>query len=192
MTRYRRVQKTLRTSRARTFLIAVLAIAALLVLPGILTGDNPAARDDGKGDAPQSHFVPPPSASEAAGHSTVDPAAQEIPLGRDRVRGPVRPAPPSYSTGATPIEDPAAWRSDVPFAPEFDIPLAPPLQRSFRGISDTGNYPPDPILAVGPNHVVVVVNRDARMHVRRNIAGDRGPGIAAITRPPLHAGGNKQ
>jgi hypothetical protein len=37
-------------------------------------------------------------------------------------------------------------------------PSAPSPNRSFEGISYTGWIPPDPILAVGPNHVCVMVN----------------------------------
>jgi hypothetical protein len=38
-------------------------------------------------------------------------------------------------------------------------PSAPSLLRNFDGISDTGSYPPDPIIATGPEHIVVMVNR---------------------------------
>lgn len=37
-------------------------------------------------------------------------------------------------------------------------PFAPPLGTNFMGITYTYWYPPDPILAAGPDHIVVVVN----------------------------------
>jgi hypothetical protein len=41
--------------------------------------------------------------------------------------------------------------------PEVE-PLAPPMITNFEGISYTGWIPPDPILAVGPEYLVAVVN----------------------------------
>lgn len=47
-----------------------------------------------------------------------------------------------------------------PLFPEKDptAPTAPTQNSNFAGISWTGWIPPDPIIAVGPNHVVVMVN----------------------------------
>src|SRR6202035_5127980 len=37
-------------------------------------------------------------------------------------------------------------------------PTTPGLLRSFSGLTDTGWFPPDPIMTAGPNHVVVATN----------------------------------
>jgi hypothetical protein len=44
--------------------------------------------------------------------------------------------------------------------PPAAMPAAPGLLRSFEGIKQTSSIPPDPILAVGPDHIMALVNRD--------------------------------
>ena len=48
--------------------------------------------------------------------------------------------------------------SNVPQADTSPAADAPVLGISFEGTSDTGQSPPDPTIAAGPNHIVVAVN----------------------------------
>ena len=74
----------------------------------------------------------------------------EIPSRSDRENRTSASAPP----GANEIDDPAR-----PFSREGAIgPKAAPVLIGFSALSDTSVSPPDPIIAAGPNHVVVAVN----------------------------------
>ena len=59
--------------------------------------------------------------------------------------------PSSAPIGANEVDDPG--RSRGPFAPR-----AAPVTTGFQAFSDAGMSPPDPIIAAGPDHVVVAVN----------------------------------
>lgn len=87
---------------------------------------------------PASH---PPSAQVLGG---------EVPLG--------------FESGSQSLKDRANARAaaqlsdiDRQFATETQ-PSAPSLRDSFAGIADTGSLPPDPHIAVGPNHALQAVN----------------------------------
>ena len=45
--------------------------------------------------------------------------------------------------------------------------LAPPLALNFSGIGDTGSFPPDPVIAAGPNHIIQAVNRSFRISTKQ-------------------------
>ncbi|MBM4166912.1 MAG: T9SS type A sorting domain-containing protein [Ignavibacteria bacterium] len=40
----------------------------------------------------------------------------------------------------------------------------PVVEKNFRGINDQGGFPPDPIMAAGPNHIMVLVNSAFRIY----------------------------
>jgi hypothetical protein len=88
------------------------------------------------------------AAPEAAGTGWVP--EHEIASRPDRENRTAASAPP----GANEFDDPARARS-----PEAAIgPKAAPVLTGFAALSDTSMSPPDPIIAAGPNHVVVAVN----------------------------------
>jgi hypothetical protein len=66
------------------------------------------------------------------------------------------PWQPPQREGPPALEPP--WLQDVA-VPVFQLlPTTPSLLQSFQGISYTAWTPPDPIIAAGPNHVVVATN----------------------------------
>lgn len=84
-------------------------------------------------------------------------------VGTERTEYPIPPipdslrlSPPGLVTGATEVKDPPV--SHV--GPRSLRPnLSPPLI-GFSALSATGRIPPDPMVAAGPNHLVVAVNSD--------------------------------
>lgn len=72
---------------------------------------------------------------------------------------PLLPAPPGLTPPLAPIgfneqADVAAFLTPAPGS------RAPTLLSDFEGITLTNNFPPDPIIAAGPNHLMPLVNRD--------------------------------
>ncbi|MCA8954794.1 MAG: hypothetical protein KDC87_01900, partial [Planctomycetes bacterium] len=57
--------------------------------------------------------------------------------------------------------------------------LAPTLSRSFQGITDTGWFPPDPIIAAGPSHLVACTNAHVAIYDKAN--GNRLSLTTALT-----------
>jgi hypothetical protein len=69
---------------------------------------------------------------------------------------PANMPPPTGPEGSNYIEDPSV-RSDFP-------PPPPPITlASFQGNNQTNGFPPDPHLAVGPNHIIQVINSSFRI-----------------------------
>ncbi len=69
---------------------------------------------------------------------------------------PANMPPPTAPEGSNYIEDPSV---------HLDSPLSPPpiTVASFQGNNQTNGFPPDPILAVGPNHIMHLVNSSFRI-----------------------------
>ena len=82
---------------------------------------------------------------EAAASSSLE--EREIPSRPDRQNRTASAAP----IGGNEVDDPG--RSRGPFAPKTT-----PVATGFPAFSDAGMSPPDPIIAAGPDHVVVAVN----------------------------------
>lgn len=67
---------------------------------------------------------------------------------------PIGLRPPAAPPGTNEQQDPSGF-----LGPQA-VAVAPGLLRSFKGIEQTPPVPPDPILAVGPGHLLALVNRD--------------------------------
>ncbi|MEK9138269.1 MAG: hypothetical protein AAB393_14180, partial [Bacteroidota bacterium] len=68
---------------------------------------------------------------------------------------PANMPPPTAPEGSNYIEDPSV---------HTDVPPVPPITlASFQGNNQTSGFPPDPHLAVGPNHIIQVVNSSFRI-----------------------------
>ncbi|MBU0558473.1 MAG: T9SS type A sorting domain-containing protein [Bacteroidetes bacterium] len=67
---------------------------------------------------------------------------------------------PTMKEGENFIEDPRYKRNSLFKANNKDSVV---IFRSFEGIEETNSIPPDPYLAVGPNHIVQVVNSEFRI-----------------------------
>jgi len=92
----------------------------------------------------------PPSAVRIKGRVTGwQPPEHDIPSRPD----PENLPPPTAPFRANEVDD--APRNRPALAPRLGDPTI-----SFSGIEATGMVPPDPVLAVGPNHVVAAVNSD--------------------------------
>ncbi|MBM2840241.1 MAG: hypothetical protein HW412_769 [Bacteroidetes bacterium] len=66
--------------------------------------------------------------------------------------------PPTGPAGSNYYEDPSVHRGTAP-------PSVPPITLgSFQGISQTNFLPPDPHIAVGPNHIIAIVNSTFRIY----------------------------
>lgn len=76
---------------------------------------------------------------------------------------PGRVVPPHQN----PLIYPAAVTNNLPLGGLSNTPRGT-LKRLFPGISATGWTPPDPNLAVGPNHIVEVVNSDIAFFTKAN------------------------
>ena len=85
-------------------------------------------------------------AAASAGESS-SPAEREIPSRPDRRNRTAASAP----VGANEVDDAGRLRG-----PSW--PKAAPVAAGFSAFSDAGMSPPDPIIAAGPDHVVVAVN----------------------------------
>lgn len=160
-------------------LLAVLALGVFLPLPVAALGDVgpdqvrpvPPVRSDTATTVAEGESL----AGAGGGPVLVDLAA--VPLGdpdfgrpRGHVQGDFRGEDqPGYVAFGAPELEPGAVESDGPrpapaaFAPgTADAPLSPnapgDILRSFPGQASSGWRPPDPVLAVGPRHVVEVVN----------------------------------
>ena len=109
-------------------------------------------------------------APEAAASSSVElrdiPVASPVELERARsqprshLQGPL-PSVPEPLSVATPFDsDPPAFAPSLPTPPwESATPQAQgALLRNFAGIADTGWFPPDTVVAVGPEHVLTATN----------------------------------
>ncbi|MCL4211683.1 MAG: hypothetical protein KJZ68_13595, partial [Phycisphaerales bacterium] len=107
-----------------------------------------------------------PEASSLTGEPTIDPALLASAASRD-----------AATAGAVPPEfDPFF----IPDPPDVN-PLNPGPDFGFIGFQATGWTPPDPDIAVGPNHIVVVVNggirfftKDGTLLFDQPIAGSNG------------------
>jgi len=133
----------------------VLFLIALLLRPEPATG---ASQGPDSGPAPGaartfSRTSPLEVAARALGEAAAtarasgSPAEGEIPSRPDRQNRTVASAP----IGANEVDD--AGRSRGPSSPK-----AAPVSAGFSAFSDAGMSPPDPIIAAGPDHVVVAVN----------------------------------
>jgi hypothetical protein len=74
--------------------------------------------------------------------------------------------PLSLPRGSTPPTGPEGsnYFEDVSVRPGSLPPGPPPITlASFQGNNQTGGFPPDPILAVGPNHIMHLVNSSFRI-----------------------------
>jgi hypothetical protein len=157
-------------------LFAALALGALQALPVV-------AIDDVRADQLRPAAVPPPAATAdgeslaGVGGGPVFVDLKLVPTGdpglgqpRGHVQGDFRGEDqPGHVALGLPEHDAGAVEADGPrpapagFAPGAAdapaTPLAPgDILRSFAGQASSGWRPPDPVLAVGPRHVVEVVN----------------------------------
>jgi hypothetical protein len=82
---------------------------------------------------------------------------------RNKFSVPLLPnAPGDIATAAAPA---SRQNVDRPFGTQSPTEIPPVTLGSFEGIPDQGNLiPPDPYLAVGPNHVIAVVNSRFRIY----------------------------
>lgn len=69
-----------------------------------------------------------------------------------------QPVPPFWGN-AHPEPDPSATKESLELEPEG-------LSASFQGITDTGWWPPDPVIAAGQNHVIMVVNSSIAIYTK--------------------------
>jgi hypothetical protein len=65
---------------------------------------------------------------------------------------------PEHSSGAA-----------LPAVAEAPLPSAPPLLSNFQGITNTGFYPPDPIMAAGPSDLVAMVNGGVALFTKAGV-----------------------
>ncbi|HVQ54497.1 MAG TPA: hypothetical protein VMT25_04920, partial [Thermoanaerobaculia bacterium] len=142
------------TSRARTA-TSMVFLVALLLHPEPATGASLGPRS---GPAPGvsgafSRTSPAEVAARARREGTAStgesgsPAEREIASRPDRQNRTASSAP----IGANEVDDPG--RSRGPSSPK-----TAPVSVGFPAFSDAGMSPPDPIIAAGPDHVVVAVN----------------------------------
>lgn len=141
----------MRRIKERAFAVAMLVIViwAFPVLPNVIaaeedTGKRAPGISRGRGRLVSTSTVPMLTAPI---NTAAEPkGVQMMYMNPERLFELKRLDLPPHFGGGTPIEDTA------PSTP-------PPLDQNFQGISCTGHYPPDPAIAVGPSHVVVVVNK---------------------------------
>ena len=151
---YHKFQYDPRTAWVHTFFVATLIIiGAFLVIPNIIAAEESSNRAAQGSSSEPGRPVSPATVPMVAVPQRIVPEAQEAPLlyeDLDRILELKGQELPPGSGGGTPIED--------PFTQSFRAPFTPPLETNFAGISYTGFIPPDPIMAVGPSHVVACVN----------------------------------
>jgi hypothetical protein len=77
----------------------------------------------------------------------------------------VIPPPPAPPAGLPPSPPAFSNRQIDPSMRHDASPLPPPITLgSFQGIPQTGYVPPDPHIAVGPNHIIAMVNSTFRIY----------------------------
>jgi hypothetical protein len=148
----------------------------MVISPVMIAQPNPAVRGQrvfpSRSELPEGRVAAGPERGSSSRFSVVSPAevlARGIrtdrgPLAR---RGPehksvVLPDPPNPIEPLAPLRaNEVEERSDSSSGDAFRlIPLLASPSIAFPGISATGSFPPDPVVAVGANHVLAAVNRD--------------------------------
>lgn len=81
---------------------------------------------------------------------------------------PIQPPQPEYVPAIEPqsVQDVAPTMRGTSYG---FMPNTPGLSQSFQGISATGWIPPDPIIAAGPNHVVVATNSSFAIYTKTGL-----------------------
>ncbi len=116
------------------------------------------AQGPATGSVPGGVMVTTDSFDDIAGPMAGGPIAKRF---HNKIEPPLKPQPanmppPLAPEGSNYFEDPSVRRDSPPAPPPITI-------ASFQGNNQTNGFPPDPVMAVGPNHVMHLVNSSFRI-----------------------------